>query len=103
SGRLGITEEARLAAQRVIVCCEELAPPEVLLSDPNRVLLPETKVAAVVHEPGGCHPSPLQGFWKRDTPAYRDYARRSREAGNFRAWLEEWVLGLPDRGSYLRR
>ena len=102
-GPLGITEEAGLAAERVIVCCEELAPPEVLLSDPNRVLLPETKVVAVVHEPGGCHPSPLQGFWKRDTPAYRDYARRSREAGNFRAWLEEWVLGLPDRGSYLRR
>ena len=42
-GPLGITEEAGLAAERVIVCCEELAPPEVLLSDPNRVLLPETK------------------------------------------------------------
>jgi glutaconate CoA-transferase subunit A len=75
----------------------------VLLSDPNRVLLPETKVVAVVHEPGGCHPSPLQGFWRRDTSAYRDYAGRSRQAEGFREWLEEWVLGLPDRKSYLRR
>jgi len=63
-GTAGRHEEAGLAARRVIICCEELVAPEVVLSDPNRVLLPETKVAAVVHEPGGSHPSPLQGFWK---------------------------------------
>jgi glutaconate CoA-transferase subunit A len=102
-GPLGITEEAGLAAQRVVICCEELAPARVLLSDPNRVLLPESKVVAVVHEPGGCHPSPLQGFWKRDTPAYREYARRSRDGDGFRAWLEEWVLGVSGRESYLRK
>jgi glutaconate CoA-transferase subunit A len=102
-GPLGITEEAGLAAQRVVICCEELAPARVLLSDPNRVLLPESKVVAVVHEPGGCHPSPLQGFWKRDTPAYREYASRSRDGDGFRAWLEAWVLGVPGRESYLRK
>src|SRR5262249_24423706 len=61
-GPLGITEEAGLAASQAIVCCEELVASEVILSDPNRVLLPETKVVAVVHEPGGAHPAPLQGF-----------------------------------------
>jgi len=102
-GPLGITEEAGLAAERVIVCCEELVPAEVVLSDPNRVLLPEIKVAAVVPEPGGAHPSPLSGFWKRDTPAYREYAGRSRDPEGFRDWLKEWVLDQPDRRAYLQR
>src|SRR2546423_14343791 len=96
-GPLGISEEAGLAARRVIVCCEELVGPEVTLSDPNRVLLPETKVAAVVHEPGGAHPSPLQGHWRRDHAAHREYAARSRTPEGFQGWLDEWGLDVPDR------
>src|SRR5438309_4657873 len=77
-GPLGVTEEAGLAAGRVIITCEELVDASVTLSDPNRVLLPETKVVAVVHEPGGAHPSPVQGHFKRDHVFYRNYALRSR-------------------------
>jgi glutaconate CoA-transferase subunit A len=102
-GPLGISEEAGLAARRVIICCEELADASVLLSDPNRVLLPETKVAAVVHEPGGAHPAPLQGHWRRDHAFHRAYAERSRTEEGFRAWLDEWVLSVPDRAAYLAR
>jgi glutaconate CoA-transferase subunit A len=102
-GPLGISEEAALAARRVVLCCEELVGPEVTLSDPNRVFLPETKVAAVVHEPGGAHPSPLQGHWRRDHAAYREYASRSRTPEGFQGWLEEWVLGVADRRAYLAR
>src|ERR1700676_5454414 len=50
-GPLGITEEAGLAAGRVIVTCEELVAADVILSDPNRILFPETKGGAVVHSP----------------------------------------------------
>ena len=102
-GPLGITEEAGLAAHRVLVTCEELVDASVTLSDPNRILLPETKVAAVVHEPGGAHPSPVQGHFRRDHAFYRDYASRSRSADGFAAWLEEWVTGVPDRAAYMRR
>jgi glutaconate CoA-transferase subunit A len=59
-GPLGISEEAGLAAERVILCCEDLVGADVTLSDPNRILLPETKVvkalqtmnALVMVEPG---------------------------------------------------
>jgi len=75
----------------------------VTLSDPNRILFPETKVVAVVHEPGGAHPSPAQGYFKRDHAFFRDYAKESRTAEGFLAWLERWVLGVPDRTTYLKQ
>jgi len=102
-GPLGITEEAGLAAQRIILTCEELVDESVTLSDPNRILFPETKVVAVVHEPGGAHPSPVQGYFKRDHAFFRDYAKESRTAEGFLAWLERWVLGVPDRAAYLKQ
>jgi glutaconate CoA-transferase subunit A len=100
-GPLGITEEAGLAARQVIVSCEELVDVSVTLSDPNRILLPETKVVAVVHEPGGAHPSPVQGHFKRDHAFYRGYANESRTREGFEAWLQRWVIDQPDRAAYL--
>jgi glutaconate CoA-transferase subunit A len=102
-GPLGITEEAGLAAGSVIVTCEELVDPEVTLSDPNRILFPETKVVAVVHEPGGAHPSPVQGHFKRDHAFYREYAKQSRSVDGYREWLQTWVIDVPDRAAYMKR
>ncbi len=102
-GPLGISEEAGLAANHVVISCEELVDASVTLSDPNRVLLPETKVVAVVHEPGGAHPSPVQGFFKRDHAFHREYAERSRSVESFEAWLRQRVLDLPDRAAYLEQ
>ena len=102
-GPMGITEEAGLAADHVVITCEELVEPSVTLSDPNRILFPETTVVAVVHEPGGAHPSPVQGFFKRDHSFYRDYAEQSRSVKGYLAWLEQWVMLVPDRTAYLNR
>jgi len=100
-GPLGITEEAGLAAQHVVISCEELVDESVILSDPNRILFPETKVVAVVHEPGGAHPAPVQGYFKRDHAFFRNYAAESRALDGFDAWLKRWMLDIPDRATYL--
>jgi glutaconate CoA-transferase subunit A len=102
-GPLGVTEEAGLAADRVIITCEELVDSSVTLSDPNRILFPEPKVVAVVHEPGGAHPSPVQGFFKRDHAFYRGYAEQSRSVEGFEDWLKRWVLDVPDRAAYMNQ
>jgi glutaconate CoA-transferase subunit A len=102
-GNLGLSREAGLAAQRVILVAEEVVPAEVILSDPNRVLLPPQRVVAVVPEPGGAHPSPVQGYYARDHAFYTEYHRATRDATSSQAWLQEWVLDVPDRAAYLQR
>ncbi|HEY7848776.1 MAG TPA: CoA-transferase, partial [Ktedonobacterales bacterium] len=93
-GGLGICEEAALAAKGVIYVAEEIVAPEVILSDPNRVLAPGFKTLAVVREPGGAHPSPVQGYYNRDHAAFAEYHQATRTPEGFAAWLRAWVLDL---------
>ena len=102
-GGMGICEEAALAAKGVIYTTEEIVAPEVILSDPNRVLAPAMKTLAVVHVPGGAHPSPVQGYYNRDHATYAEYHEASRTPEGFAAWLREWVLDVPDRAAYLEK
>lgn len=102
-GNFGLTREAGLAAERVILVAEEIVSPEVILSDPNRIVLPPHRVAAVVHAPGGAHPSPVQGYYGRDHAAFGEYHGLSRERDGFLGWLQEWVLDVPDREAYLAK
>ncbi|MBI3732361.1 MAG: CoA transferase subunit A [Chloroflexi bacterium] len=102
-GNLGISEDAALAARQVIVIAEEIVPSSVIRSDPNRVLLPAFKVCAVVHEPGGAHPSPVQGHYGRDHAMYHDYHQASRTAEGFARWQSEWIDSVSGRQAYLSR
>jgi glutaconate CoA-transferase subunit A len=85
-GNLGVSKEAGLAAQRVILVAEEIVEPSLILSDPNRILLPSHRIAAVVHAPGGAHPSPVQGFYGRDHAAFGEYHQATRERAGFLSW-----------------
>jgi glutaconate CoA-transferase subunit A len=102
-GSLGISKEAMLAAHDVILVAEEIVPREVIVSDPNRVLGPSFKVRAVVHEPWGAHPSPVQGYYNRDHQFFHEYHLRTRTAEGFQQWLDEWVLQIANRATYLAK
>ena len=69
-GSLGITSDAARAARAVIVTAEEIVTPEQLRRDPNRVVIPGLLVAAVCEARWGAHPSPAQGYYRRDHEAY---------------------------------
>jgi glutaconate CoA-transferase subunit A len=87
----------------VLLIAEEIVPRAVILSDPNRVLGPSFKVRAVVHEPGGAHPSAVQGYANRDHAYYHEYHERTRTVENFQDWLEDWILRVPTRAEYLKK
>jgi glutaconate CoA-transferase subunit A len=102
-GTLGISREAAFAARQVIVVAEEIWPAERILADPNLILLPDIKVAAVVHEPWGALPSPVQGCYGRHHDFYARYHEASRTQDGFARWLDEWVLGVGDWKGFLDR
>ncbi|GAC1326538.1 MAG: CoA transferase subunit A [Chloroflexota bacterium] len=102
-GNLGITREATLASRKVLVLAEEIVSADVILSDPNRILLPPHRVSAVVHVPGGAYPSPVPGFYGRDHAAFTEYHHASRSREGFLDWLRTWVLGVADHAAYVAR
>jgi glutaconate CoA-transferase subunit A len=102
-GTLGVTREAALAARQVIIVAEEIWPRERVLSDPGLVLAPEIKVAAVVHEPFGAYPSPVQGYYGRHHDFYHRFHEESRTVEGNRDWLERWVFGVDDWKGFLDR
>ena len=102
-GTVGISREAAFAARRVIVVAEEIWPTGRILADPNLILVPDIKVAAVVHEPFGALPSPLQGCYGRHHDFFARYHDASRTPEGFARWLHEWVLGVGDWKGFLDR
>jgi glutaconate CoA-transferase subunit A len=99
-GSLGVALDGTRAARKVIVVAEEIVEPSVISSDPNRTLIPGFLVAAVVHEPGGAHPSPVQGYYGRDQAFFAEYHERTRRLEDFEHWLARWVVQTADRSDY---
>ena len=101
-GGSGVTKEAALAARKVIVVVEEVVEKKVIRNDPNRTIVPGFLVSAVVPEPWGSHPSPVQGYYNRDHEVYMSYHDESRDRDGYLKWLEKWVFGVKDRKEYLK-
>ncbi len=102
-GLLGVQKEAAFASERVIVVVEELVDEAVIRADPNRTLIPGMIVDAVVVEPWGAHPSYAQGFYDRDNDFYVAWENVSRDPARLKAYLDEYVYGVPDRQAYLAK
>ncbi len=102
-GSLGVAVDGACASRKIIVIAEEIVEPEVIASDPNRTLVPGFLVSAVVHEPGGAHPSPVQGYYNRDHAFFSQYHEQTRRLEDFEDWLAHWVIRVADRREYLNQ
>src|SRR5580704_15059740 len=102
-GNFGVLIEGVSAAKRVIVIAEEIVEPEVIASDPNRTVIPGFIVNAVVECRYGGHPSPVQGYYKRDDAFFRQYHEQTKTKADSDAWLDRWVYGTADRRAYMNQ
>jgi glutaconate CoA-transferase subunit A len=100
-GNFGVMLEGVRAAKRVIVVAEEIVEPEVIASDPNRTAIPGFLVSAVVECSYGAHPSPVQGYYKRDDAFFRQYHEQTKTKADSAAWLDRWVYDIADRRAYM--
>jgi len=101
-GNLGMTREACLASRHIIITAEEIVSPDIIESDPNRVVTPGFRVCAVVHAPWGAHPSPVPGYYNRDHDAFIEYRNESKTSEAFEKWLRLWVDNVKSSDDYLR-
>jgi glutaconate CoA-transferase, subunit A len=101
-GNFGVMIEAVRAAKHVIVVAEEIVDPEIIASDPNRTVIPGFLVSAVVESPMGAHPSPVQGFYKRDDAFFRQYHEQSKTPEDFAKWADRWIHSRTDRCDYVQ-
>ena len=102
-GIIGEQKEVAFASKRVIITAEEIVDESVIRSDPNRTLIPELIVDAVCHVPHCAHPSYTQGYYDRDNAFYLAWDKVSESMDTARAWLDEWVFGMPDRAAYWQK
>ena len=99
-GNFGVLLEAVRAAKKVIVVAEEIVSREIIASDPNRTIIPGFLVSAVVHSPFGAHPSPVQGYYKRDDDFFAQYHKESKTAEDFARYRAKWIDGVKDVREY---
>jgi glutaconate CoA-transferase subunit A len=102
-GNFGVMIEGVRAAKRVLVVAEEIVEPEIIASDPNRTVIPGFLVNAVVECPYGAHPSPVQGYYKRDDAFFRQYHEQTKTKADSEAWLDRWVYSTADRRAYMNQ
>jgi len=102
-GNLGVSRDACLASRHVILTTEEIVSPEIIRSDPNRVITPGFKVDAVVHWPWGAHPSPAPGYYNREHKVFIEYRNQSRTAETYAQWRQAWVDGIKASQDYQAR
>lgn len=102
-GNFGVMIEGVRAARKVIVCAEEIVDEAVIASDPNRTVIPGFLVSAVVECRYGAHPSPVQGYYKRDNAFFQQYHAETKTPADFEAWARRWVHGVRDRAGYVEQ
>jgi len=102
-GIVGEQKDAAFASKKVILSCEEIVDEGVIRSDPNRTLIPDFVVQAVVEEPWCAHPSYCQGYYDRDNEFYVQWDEITKDHESTMAWMQEWVTGVEDRRAYMKK
>jgi acyl CoA:acetate/3-ketoacid CoA transferase alpha subunit/acyl CoA:acetate/3-ketoacid CoA transferase beta subunit len=100
-----------LAARRgAIAAVERIVTTAELRRHSALVQIPAHAVLAVCETPFGAHPYSLHNPGVGDVPGYvedhrfmHEVQQASASEEGFRAWIDEWILGVPDQQHYVDR
>ncbi|MCU0561090.1 MAG: hypothetical protein MUD16_12970 [Desulfobacterales bacterium] len=89
------------ASGQLIVVAEEIVTTEEIRQRPQETLIPAYRVNAVIHEPWGAYPTSSPGHYDYDYEALQEYQQAARDAASFKAYVENYVLGVTNFRDYL--
>jgi len=89
------------ASRVVVASADEIVPPDTLRRAPYGVRLSAIYVTALVHVPGGAHPTACRGRYGWDEGHIKEYLRLAGSDAAFRGYLQRYVLDLKDHAAYL--
>lgn len=92
------------AADQVLVSCDELVDTDYFAQgdEARYVFWERSETTAVIHIPGGAHPSsctPLYGF---DVPHFQKYNASAKDGG-FEAYFDKYIKGTRNEAEYQER
>lgn len=96
-------EEQVKASTRAILFTENIVSSETIRRYPERTLIPGFRVSHVVHLPFSAHPTSVYDVYDFDKAHIKTYADASKTPEGFRAYLDEYVLGVEDHWGYLEK
>ncbi|MGC4111436.1 MAG: CoA-transferase [Nocardioides sp.] len=99
-GSLGMDTMGINACRTVIITTEKIVPSAEIHRDPNRTVLPNFRVAAVVEVPWGAYPLHLAGHYDSDLPSF---GAACRSEATYQAWVDRYVYGVNDRAEIITR
>ncbi|HJV44932.1 MAG TPA: CoA-transferase [Bacillota bacterium] len=101
TGQTYSDEQAIKAAEKVIVLAEEIVPESYLRQEPDRNLVSDYLVDAIVEVPWGAHPTGVYGCYDVDGGFISEFSAASKKEDTLEAWLQEWVYGVESHEEYL--
>jgi glutaconate CoA-transferase subunit A len=89
------------ASRVVVASTEEIVDAGVPGGAPYGLRLSGIYVTALVHLPGGAHPTACHGRYGLDDAHLGEYVRLAASEATFREYLQRWVFDLKDHARYL--
>ncbi len=97
-------QESKLLAQAttgpVIATVEEVV--DELTPDINGTFIPGHLITAVIHAPGGAHPTSCRGFYRTDAVHVQEYLASAKCPDQWTRYLDRYVYQPRDYSQYLQ-
>jgi acyl CoA:acetate/3-ketoacid CoA transferase alpha subunit len=100
-GTAGLGYELARASKKLIISAEKVVPEGVLRRHPERNIIPQYLVDAVVEAPFGAHPGEMCYEYAMDRPRVEEYLNAMRTEEGCREYLDRYVRKTSSHDDYI--